>query len=221
MQAAELISKNTPTLKTSDTGEDALAIMELYRVSHLPIVNNILFLGLLSDTDIYELKDPKQPIGNHTLKLYKPYVFPNQHIFEVVEHAAKYDLTTIPVVNEDLEYTGLIMLRILVKKIAELFITNGPGGIMVLECIEKNYSLVDVARIIEENGARILSFYVRRLPNSPFVQITTKINQEDLTSIIKSFERYNYNVRVWYMNESMLDQVIQERMDSLLTFLNI
>ena len=46
MQAAELISKNTPTLKTSDTGEDALAIMELYRVSHLPIVNNILFLGL-------------------------------------------------------------------------------------------------------------------------------------------------------------------------------
>jgi len=52
MIAQELISSNIIPLKTSDTGAQALEWMGDYYVRHLPIVNNLHLLGLLSEDDI-------------------------------------------------------------------------------------------------------------------------------------------------------------------------
>ena len=81
MFARDLISEVVPSLKTSDTGQMALNWMEIFRISHLPIVNNQDFLGLISDADIYDMNHPEEPIGNHTLTLLKPYFTFDQHIF--------------------------------------------------------------------------------------------------------------------------------------------
>ena len=81
MVANDLISVIIPSLKTSDTGQTALNWMEIFRISHLPIVNNQDFLGLISDTDIYDMNQPEEPIGNHALTLLKPYVTTEQHLF--------------------------------------------------------------------------------------------------------------------------------------------
>ena len=74
MVAGQLISEVIPSLKTSDLGQTALNWMEIFRISHLPIVNNQEFLGLISDADIYDMNQPNEPIGNHALTLLKPYV---------------------------------------------------------------------------------------------------------------------------------------------------
>jgi len=84
MLARELISDIVPALRTSDTGTKALSWMEVFRTKHLPIVNHTEFLGLISDTDIYNLNDPDEAVGNHTLSLQKPYVNEDQHIYEVI-----------------------------------------------------------------------------------------------------------------------------------------
>ncbi len=65
MVAKDLISQVIPSLKTSDLGQTALNWMEIFRISHLPIVNNQDFLGLISDADIYDMNRPDEPIGNH------------------------------------------------------------------------------------------------------------------------------------------------------------
>ena len=65
MTANDLISQVIPSLKTSDTGQTALNWMEIFRISHLPIVNNQDFLGLISDNDIYDMNKPEEAIGNH------------------------------------------------------------------------------------------------------------------------------------------------------------
>ena len=82
MVAKDLISEVIPSLKTSDLGQTALNWMEIFRVSHLPIVNNQDFLGLISDADIYDMNKPDEPIGNHELTLFKPYVGDEQHILK-------------------------------------------------------------------------------------------------------------------------------------------
>ena len=81
MLAKDLISEVVPALKTSDTGLRALSWMEIFRISHLPIVNNKEFLGLISDTDIYDLNMANEPIGNHHLSLFSPFVTSDQHIY--------------------------------------------------------------------------------------------------------------------------------------------
>ncbi len=92
MVAKDLISEVIPSLKTSDSGQTALNWMEIFRISHLPIVNNQDFLGLISDSDIYDMNQPEEPIGNHSLTLLKPYVTTEQHLFEVIGLASRLKL---------------------------------------------------------------------------------------------------------------------------------
>ena len=101
MLAKELMSDVVPSLKTSDSGLDALSWMEVFRVSHLPIVNNRIFLGLISDIDIYDLNSAEEPLGNHKLSYATPYVLEHQHVYDVVEIASRLKLTVIPVLNSE------------------------------------------------------------------------------------------------------------------------
>ena len=54
MIAANLLSQSIIPLKTSDTGQEALSIMNDFYVKHLPIVNNKQLLGLISEDDILD-----------------------------------------------------------------------------------------------------------------------------------------------------------------------
>src|SRR6266540_1483027 len=97
MLAKDLISDVIPALRTSDTGVKALYWMDIFRISHLPIVNNEEFLGLISDKDIYDLNTADEAIGNHNLSLFSPFVYENQHVYEIIELTAKLQLTVVPV----------------------------------------------------------------------------------------------------------------------------
>src|SRR5690554_2464266 len=99
MLAQNLISETIPVLKTSNTGSEAIAWMETYRISHLPIVNNEEFLGLISDSDIYNNNDLDSALGTHNLSLIRPYIYENQHIYEIVDLFAKLKLTIVPVLD--------------------------------------------------------------------------------------------------------------------------
>ena len=106
MLAKDLISDVIPALKTSDSGQKALNWMDIFRISHLPIVNNEDFLGLISDKDIYDNNMAEEPIGNHNLSLFSPYVTIEQHIYEVMEVASELQLTVIPVLDSENMYQG-------------------------------------------------------------------------------------------------------------------
>jgi len=108
MLAKDLISNEIPALRTSDTGIEALNYMEIFRISHLPIVNNEEFLGLISDSDIYDFNSPEYPLGNHKLSLTRPYVRIDQHIYEVIEVFSRLKLSVVPVLDYDNKYCGLI-----------------------------------------------------------------------------------------------------------------
>lgn len=221
MLAKDLISRHIPVLKTSDTGEQALTMMEVYRVSHLPIVNESVFLGLVSDKDIYDLKTPAEAIGNHHLTLITGSIYESRHIYEVLDMFSSLQLTLLPVLDVDNEYLGCITLRDLAWNFSKLVSGGGPGGILVIEIKARDYSLSAISRIIEENNAGILSLYAMPIPESDRLQITLKLNVEDLTAIIRSFERFDYQVHGWFSSATQLDSVMKDRYDSLMRYLEI
>jgi len=221
MLAKELISDVIPTLHTSDTGVKALNWMEVFRISHMPIVNNKEFLGLISDSDIYDLNMADEPIGNHKLSLFSPYVLEDQHIFDVIEIVARMKLTVVPVLNSRKEYCGLINLHDLVQNFAKLTSTDNPGGIIVLDLNVNDYSLSEISRIVEGNDAKILSLYVSSPTDSMKLEVTLKINHTDLTSIIQTFERYNYNIKASFIEDDTLDNYYKNRFDSFMKYLGI
>ena len=221
MLAKDLISEIIPALKTSDTGQTALNWMEIFRISHLPIVNNQEFLGLISDTDIFDMNPPEEPIGNHSLTLFKPYVNTEQHLFEVIGLASRLKLTIVPVLDENNHFKGVITTNDLIKHIAGISSMDQHGAIIVLEMLERDYSLSQIAQIIESNNIKVLSMYITSPPESTRLEVTIKVNSTDLSSVIRTFERYNYDVKTWVTADDSLDRFYSERLDMLIKYLNI
>ncbi len=221
MVAKDLISEVIPSLKTSDLGQTALNWMEIFRVSHLPIVNNQDFLGLISDTDIYDMNQPEEPIGNHALTLFKPYVDGEQHIFEVIGLASRLKLSVIPVLDSKDHFMGVITTSDLLRHLAGISSMDQPGAIIVIELIERDYSLSQIAQIIESNNVKVLSMYITSPPESTKLEVTLKVNTGDLVSVIKTFERYNYDIKTWVTTNDSMDNFYSERFDLLMKYLNI
>jgi len=220
MLARELISDVVTALKTSDTGTSALSWMEVFRVKHLPIVNHREFLGLISDSDIYDLNDPDEPVGNHNLSLQKPFVKEEQHIYEVIELMSRMELTLVPVLNQEKQYLGVITQEDLTRKFAHLSAMQQPGGIIEMEMLQHDYSLSEISQIVESNNGRILSLYVAASDDNSRLRVTLKINLTDMTSILETLNRYNYSVVSSHLNSEDLDEFYQERFDGFLKYLN-
>jgi predicted transcriptional regulator len=220
MYARELISEDIPPLKTSDTGERALAWMDEFRVSHLPIVNNVDFLGLISESDIFDFNSASEPIGGHSLNLSRPFVFDYQHTYDVLKVMSSLKLSVIPVLNDKDQYLGLIHLSTLLQHFAEMASMKESGGLLVLELNIHDYSLSEISRIVESNDGKILSLYISSHIDSTKLEVTIKINKADLSSIIQTFNRYNYTIKASFHQSEYVDD-LKDRFDSFMSFLNI
>ena len=221
MLAKELISDIVPTVRTSDTGTQAISLMEDYRISHLPIVNMRDFLGLVSDSDIYGMEDQNEALGAASLSLFSPFVYDYQHIHEVVALVAKLKLTLVPVLNEDKEYLGSISMHDLVQQFAALMAADQPGGIIVLSMSSRDYSLSQIARLVEENDAKILNLFTSTAPDTTNLDVTIKLNIFDLAPIIRSFERYDYSIKASFRDDDKLGSLYRDRYEEFMRYLNI
>jgi acetoin utilization protein AcuB len=221
MQAKELISDVVPALRTSDTGLQALSWMDIFRISHLPIVNNQEFLGLISDQDIYDLNMADEAIGNHKLSLFSPFVYQHQHIFDAIELISRLKLSIIPVLDDDKKYLGLITQNDLLHQVAELSALKNPGSIIELELNINDYSLAEIARIVEGNDAKILGLYISSPEDSMKMNLTIKLNTSDVTSILQTFNRFNYNIKGSYQQNDEMESLLHNRYELFMKYLSI
>jgi len=215
-----MISEIIPALKTSDTGITALNWMDVFKVSHLPIVNDKEFLGLISEADIYDINTPEEPLGNHPLSLLRPYVSENQHVFEIMEVASRLKLSIVPVLDDKKNFLGVITIMDLLHYFAELSALRTPGGIIVIELNSNDFSMSQISQIVEGNDAKILGAYITSHLDSTKLELTIKLNVTDLTSIIQTFNRYNYTIRGSYMKFDEEEELLDERYDLLMRYLN-
>lgn len=218
--AKDLVTDDVPPLKTSDTGNKALQWMEDFRVFHLPIVNHENFLGLISESDIFDLNDPAEPIGNHRLSLQKPFVYENQHFYDVLKLVSTHKLSLVPVLSLDEKFLGTITLSSLLTELSEMASMKENGGLIVLELNINDYYLSEIARIIESNDSKILSLYISSPIDSTKLEVTIKVNRMDLSGIIQTFERFNYNIKASF-HESSNDDFMKERFDTLMKFFDL
>ncbi len=219
MIAGNLLSKTIVPLRTSDTGKEALSAMGDFYIKHLPIVNNETLLGLISEDDILK-NDIEEAVGSYRLSINKPYVNENDHIYEVLSLLSEHQLTVIPVVDFENNYKGLITQERLLRFFAKTASFTEPGSILILEIGKQDYSLSEISRIVESEKAAILSSFVTTDLSSNRVDVTIKINRQEIQHIIASFERYDYQIKATYQETEYFDG-LKERFDSLMSYLNV
>lgn len=220
MIAEELISNIIPPLKTSDTVQKALERMSEFKLYHLPIVNESQFLGLVSEDELIEIRDQETPIGGLSLAILNPFVFQDAHIYDVMRLFNQMQLSLVPVLDLNKNYIGVVSINNLLAYTADTYAVKEPGGIIVLEISNRNNSLAHMAQIVEADNAQILSSYVSSFPESTRLEVTLKINKTELSGIIASFERYNYEVKAVF-NNTQNDDSSSDRFNSFMNYLNV
>jgi len=219
--AEKLLSETLPVMRPEDTGQQALNLMDDYRVSHLPVVKEKEYLGLISDKLIEDLSLTGERIEAHVMQLHTPHVHAKQHLFEVASVMYKLNLTVVPVVDEEHNYIGAITLSDVAARFAQLMSFSEPGGIIILESTWNNYSASQIAQIVEGNDARILSLFVSRVSSSDHISIMLKLDRVDLSAVIQTFTRYDYQISAVYMDDAMLDDMYEDRLEQFLRYMNI
>lgn len=220
MYAIELISDSILPVHTSDTVQRVMERMAEFRVGHLPIVNEEQFLGLLSEDDLVNVTDNQTEVGALGLSLVNPYVLTDQHIYDAIRLFSEQKLTVVPVLDHKKNYQGLITISAMNGYFARITAADQPGGIIVLEIGNKNNSLAHMAQIVESDNAQILSSYVFAHPDSTRMEVTLKVNKQDISAIVATFLRYDYDVKATFHNVGEND-VAKDRYDSLMNYLNL
>jgi acetoin utilization protein AcuB len=219
MQANTLISSSIKSIHPVEDGNKALEMMDQFRIHHLAIVKNNFYLGVISDKEIMSWNSEDDSIEEHLTNLAAPYVRHNQHLFDIIEVLEKNNLSIVPVLDEKNHYLGVITSRKLLYSIAKSATIQSPGGVIILEMPDHDYSLTEIASIVESNNTKILSSYIISKPNSTNIEVTIKLNKQEVTAIIKDFERHDYKVSASYKDEEA-DGDYLERYESLMRFLN-
>ncbi|SOD15004.1 CBS domain-containing protein [Pedobacter xixiisoli] len=220
MTAVELISNTIPPLRTSDTVRKALDRMNEFKLYHLPIVNETQYLGLVSEEELMEARDLEIAIGALPLALLNSFTFENAHIYEVIRLFSQLQLSVVPVLDQQKNYLGLISINNLLNFTVDLYSVNEPGGIIVLSISNRNNSLAHMSQIVEADNAQILSSYINSFQDSTKLEVTLKINKTELSGIVASFERYDYEVKAVFNNSSQ-DDSSMDRFNSFMNYLNV
>lgn len=219
MIAKELISNLILPLSPSDTLEEALTIMSIYHVKHLPIVENENLVGILSEDDA-TTNDPGTYVRDIPTSSAYSFVSKNDHVFEILGRLAQNKMTTVPVVDEDEKFVGIVTQEDLVKYYANSFSFKEPGSIVVIETSRREYSLSEVCRVIEYENASILSTFLTAIENTEVLLLTIKINQQEISTIITALERYGHNIKASFTEDEFEDN-LKDRYDQLMNYLNV
>lgn len=220
MLIADLITHDIPALRPADTIEQALEWMEEFKVEHLPVLSHKALAGLVSESDLQALHDNTGKIGDHQFRYLRPVIHPQQHAFDALKIMSGLHLTLVPVLDDNDNYMGSVTQKSVLDKLAGFSSVMEQGGIIELELNKNDYSLTQIASIVEGNDAKILSCYVTSTPDSNKIEVTLKINREDLTRVLQTFHRYNYTVKASYHQAGYEDD-LKNRFDEFMRFLNI
>jgi len=218
MIAENLINASITPLKHTDTVDRAIQWMEELKVSHLPIVKDYKYLGLVNE--VFLLDQPCIPLKETNLEFRKVACKSSDHIFDVIHTIKQYKVTTIAVLDEKENYLGSITNQDLFDWISSHNAYKQTGGIVVLVMQQHNYYLSEISQIVETNDTKILHASVLNDTLEPTkIKVILKLNKQNLVHIIASFERYEYTIEATFSQDNIRNDA-QNRLDNLLKYID-
>jgi acetoin utilization protein AcuB len=216
----EIISDTLPSLNPGDSIAQALELMSDFHVADLPVVAENKLLGIVNEDVLLNAKDAGALISHLENTFSKVVVHANTHFFEAVQRVNEFNLTIVPVVEEDSEYVGSISISDLLRQLSITTGTNESGGIIVLEMERINFSFSEISKIVETNDAQITQLNTFSDNQLGIFYVTLKINKLEIADIVATFQRYEYRVK-YYFGEELYQNELRSNYDHLMNYLNI
>jgi predicted transcriptional regulator len=220
MTTLQLADNIFPLLKLKDSVGMALQLMNDYKTSHLPVVSEEKFLGLISEEDLAD-----EPNKNTSLDVYQTNFITAavNEKFNFLKAASIHNLyhtNVIPVINENNELLGTISAKALITEMGNFCGSSEFGAIVVLDIERSRFAISEINSIIESDGATILHLNVTPHSVPAFLEVTIQINKKEIATIIATFEKYDYIVS-YYSGEELFQNELNLNYNNLMNYLGI
>lgn len=219
MIAKNILTTDILPLRPTDTAAQAMTMMSIYRVGDMPVVEGDKLLGMVSEDQVSSV-DVDSEMSSFRLGQSYIYASESEHIFEILGKLAENRISIIPVLDHEEKYLGMITQEALLQFYANTYSFKEVGSIVVIKVLKKEYSLSEMTRVIEMEGASILASFISTLPDSNHLLVTLKINQHEISSILAALERYEYDIHATFAEDEYTSD-LKSRYDLLMTYLNV
>ena len=220
MLTGELQSQTLPYLHLEDKVYQALQLMNDNHVMHLPIVDGEKYIGLISENDLLQVDNDHTELNRLGQSFDDTSIKNNEHFLKAIQIATTNGLSVIPVVDMENNIAGAIVYNDLLKHASEFMSLDKPGGLIVLEIESNQYSFNEISKLVETNDAQITQLNTSNDPETGIMQVTIRVNKSEVSDIVASFQRYEYNVK-YYFGEEMYVNELRNNYDNLMNYLKI
>jgi predicted transcriptional regulator len=220
MLTRELLSQTLPYLRLTDKVYQALQLMNENHVTHLPIISGDKFVGTISENDLLQADNDNDTLETLQQSFSDVTVKDDEHFLKAVQIAADSGLSVVPVVNEDNDLIGTVAYNDLLKFSSEFMSLSEPGGLIVLEVETNQYSFNEISKLVEMNDAQITQLNTTNDAETGMMQVTIRINKPEVSDIVATFQRYEYNVK-YFFGEELYSNELKSNYDNLMHYLRI
>ena len=186
--------------------------------SHFAILDEGIYLGSIAAEDV-ETFDSDKKVADYKYVLEGFFARKSMIWLDVLEVFAKNHANIVPVLDDNNLYLGYYELEDIVKFFHETPFLKEQGGIIVVKKDILDYSMSQIAQIVESNNGKLLGVFVSEA-DSISVQITIKIAMGSINEIIQTFRRYNYEIISEHQEDAYLSS-LKDRSDYLEKYLSI
>ncbi len=218
MLTSQFIQTNYPSVNLFDKISLCLQLMDDYDVQHLPVLSEEKYIGLISKDDAFDA-DGNNLITTLEFQLIKASVKAEQHFLQALKLSSEMQLSIVPVINDQQELMGVISAVDLMKAVSKFVGIDEPGALIVVEIDKRNFSFGEISRLVETNDAYITQLNTFTEPETGLVMVTIKINKQEVSDIVATFQRYDYHIR-YYFGEEQYANEMKENYQNLLSYLN-
>jgi predicted transcriptional regulator len=220
MLTRELISQTLPYLRLTDKVYQALQMMNDNHVTHLPIAEADKYVGIISEEDLLQAENDNDELSTLQQSFSDISVKGDEHFLKAVQLAADSGLSVVPVVTEENELLGTVAYNELLKFSSEFMSLSEPGGLIVLEMESNQYSFNEISKLVETNDAQITQLNTSNDAETGMMQVTIRINKPEVSDIVATFQRYDYNVK-YFFGEELYANELRSNYDNLMNYLKI
>jgi hypothetical protein len=194
-------------------------MMDMHHAEYAVVLDGLNYLGLLDIVDMEEA-DPSSELIILEQYFIKAQVKTNDHFLQALRVKSKFNLDIIPVLNEKNEWEGIIKADRLLEQTSQLLGASSTGAFIVLEIPRIEYAPGQINRLVESNDCMIMQMNTMTDPVTGMMQVVIRVNKEEVSDLIATFQRHEYNVLYYYGDEAF-DNTLQNNLDHLLNYLNI
>jgi CBS domain-containing protein len=219
MFCGQFISHHVPSLHLHDSVAHALQQMADHKVTHLPVISEDKYIGLVSEDDLMEVNE-NAVLESMVPVFGRPYVRFNDHFLMATKILIAANTDVIPVLNETDELEGVILATELARQLSVFTGADQEGSLIVLEMERKAYAFGEINRLVESNDAIITQINTSLDPATQLLIVTIRINKNEVSDVVATLQRHDYTIKFYYGEETYRNE-LQSNLEHLMNYLSI